>query len=421
MTLVYATLTLVCASVLVVGITWGQREGSRGGAERAQTTTVDSITPQRCANEGIDEEPLCLKLGLAVDGRTATIARRGFDLSVGDEVLVRVPATGTTASYAGPVRTDVLPWALLVLVGICALVMGWQGIRAVLALCASVLVLLVYTVPGLIGSAPPALVIAATAILLVVGSMLITHGAGPITTIAGASCALSTLLVLGLGELVFDAAHITGAESEEVGFLLAAHPDVSARGLLLAGTVFAVIGVLDDLAVSQVSTVSALLSARPGTSTGELVARALRVGRDHATAAVNTLAFAYVGTSIGLLVLAADSRDPLLVDLNNPLLLGPLLALVLGTVFVLLTVVLVTSISSIVLTHDRLVIAEAHACHDHGEPTEGGAVAPGRADADVSSAPSAHHRLVREDEAEGVPTTDGPTPGNGGDGLKGSR
>ena len=64
---------------------------------------------------------------------------------------------------------------------------------------------------------------------------------------------------------------------------------------MLAGIVIGALGVLDDVTVSQASTVLALRGANPELGFRELFARSLRVGRDHVSATVNTLVLAYVG------------------------------------------------------------------------------------------------------------------------------
>ena len=63
----------------------------------------------------------------------------------------------------------------------------------------------------------------------------------------------------------------------------------------------AALGVLDDLTVSQASTVLALRRANPSPGFGELFA-APSVGHDHIAATVNTLVLAYAGASLPVLL-----------------------------------------------------------------------------------------------------------------------
>jgi uncharacterized membrane protein len=72
--------------------------------------------------------------------------------------------------------------------------------------------------------------------------------------------------------------------------------------------VIGALGVLDDVTISQASTVMALRRANPGLAFRRLGELALDVGRDHVSATVNTLVLAYVGASLPILLLfsAAD-------------------------------------------------------------------------------------------------------------------
>jgi hypothetical protein len=83
---------------------------------------------------------------------------------------------------------------------------------------------------------------------------------------------------------------------------------VDMRGLLLAGIIIGALGVLDDVTVTQASTVAEL--APTATSRLELYRSATRIGRAHVASAVNTIVLAYAGASLPLLLLVtAGGRD----------------------------------------------------------------------------------------------------------------
>jgi YibE/F-like protein len=90
---------------------------------------------------------------------------------------------------------------------------------------------------------------------------------------------------------------LTGLAPEEATLLNLNVTDVSLDGLLVAGMVIGALGVLDDVTVSQASTVLALRAAAPAQRFGELCRSALIVGRDRVSATVSTLVLAYVGSS----------------------------------------------------------------------------------------------------------------------------
>lgn len=111
--------------------------------------------------------------------------------------------------------------------------------------------------------------------------------------------AAALLLTALLALLAVELAAITGFSSEEANLLLA-QPDstLSVHGLVLAGIIIAALGVLDDVTISQASTVLALRRANPALGARRLFGEAMAVGRDHLGATVNTLVLAYVGASL---------------------------------------------------------------------------------------------------------------------------
>jgi uncharacterized membrane protein len=67
--------------------------------------------------------------------------------------------------------------------------------------------------------------------------------------------------------------------------------------------VLAGIGVLNDVTITQASAVWELRGADPTMPARTLFTRAMRIGRDHIASTVYTIAFAYVGTALALLLL----------------------------------------------------------------------------------------------------------------------
>lgn len=82
-------------------------------------------------------------------------------------------------------------------------------------------------------------------------------------------------------------------------------------GLLVAGIVIGALGVLDDVTVTQVAAVEELRVANPDMAPGALYRAALRIGRDHVAATVNTLVLAYVGASLPLMLLFIEGNRSL--------------------------------------------------------------------------------------------------------------
>lgn len=247
------------------------------------------------------------------------LGAQGFDPDVDPSDGVRVtkapepppgaePVTGTGYSlYDFERRTPMLLLAgLFVLVVL--LFARLRGALSLLGLAFSLALVLLFVVPSILDGNSPLAVAVTGSLAIALVTIPLAHGGGPKSISALLGTAASLLLTAGLAVIFTEATHLTGLSSEEAVFLQIGQADLSLQGLLLAGMVIGALGVLDDVTISQASTVLALRHANPGMGFRELFTRALQVGRDHVSATVNTLVLAYVGAALPILLVfsAAD-------------------------------------------------------------------------------------------------------------------
>lgn len=102
------------------------------------------------------------------------------------------------------------------------------------------------------------------------------------------------------------------------------------------------LGVLDDVSITQASVVQELKGANNSLSVYELYQRSIRVGRDHVGSLVNTLALAYVGAALPLVLLFATSTAPLGFTLNQEVIAAELARIIVGSIGIILAVPLTT-------------------------------------------------------------------------------
>lgn len=198
-------------------------------------------------------------------------------------------------------RTPMLWLAIL----FCVLVILFGRMRGVLALIGlgfSLLLVVKFVIPALIDGRSPVAVAIVGSFAVMLLTILLAHGAEPKSLAAILGTAVSLLATILIAVSATEVAHLTGFSSEEANLLLASRPDLSLEGLVLAGMVIGALGVLDDVTVSQASTVMALHKANPSQGVRQLYRGALSVGRDHVAATVNTLVLAYVGASLPILL-----------------------------------------------------------------------------------------------------------------------
>jgi uncharacterized membrane protein len=201
------------------------------------------------------------------------------------------------------------PMLVLTLIFVAAVVLfaRLRGALSLLGLGLSLAVVLLFIVPAILDGSSPLAVAVVGSLAVALITIPLAHGGGPKSLAALLGTAASLLLTAGLALIFTEASHLTGFSSEEASFLQLTGADISLEGLLLAGMVVGALGVLDDVTVSQASTVLALRGANPGLSFRELFGRALRVGRDHVSATVNTLVLAYVGASLPVLLIFSSA------------------------------------------------------------------------------------------------------------------
>ena len=198
-------------------------------------------------------------------------------------------------------------WPLVALAVVFAVVIvavaRWRGLLALVGIVVAFLVLVVFLLPALRDGAPavPVALVASAAILYAV--IYLAHGVNLRTSAALLGTLSSLLLAAGLSWAAVDLAHLTGLSDDQNSQVSAYLGNVSISGLLLAGFIVGSLGVLNDVTVTQASTVFELAEVGDGTSRRTIFLGAMRVGRDHIASTVYTLVLAYAGSALPLLLL----------------------------------------------------------------------------------------------------------------------
>ena len=179
----------------------------------------------------------------------------------------------------------------------------WRGLLALVGIVVAFLVLVVFLLPALRDGAPalPVALVASAVILYAV--IYLAHGVNLRTSAALLGTLSSLLLAAGLSWAAVDLAHLTGLSDDQNSQVSAYLGNVSISGLLLAGFIIGSLGVLNDVTVTQASTVFELAHLGGDTTRRAIFLGAIRVGRDHIASTVYTLVLAYAGTSLPLLLL----------------------------------------------------------------------------------------------------------------------
>jgi uncharacterized membrane protein len=242
----------------------------------------------------------------------------------------------------------------------------WQGIRSLVGLGLSFVVIIGFVVPAILRGHSPVAVAVTGAMAIMLISLYLSHGTGPKTTAAVVGTALALGLTAALSIAFVAAASLTGLASDEAQFASFAVGGLSLRGLLLAGIIIGGLGVLDDVTMSQASLVTELHQANPTAGMAALVAGALRVGRDHIAATVNTLFLAYAGAALPSLILFVTGQDSLGTVATTEVVAVEVVRALCGSVGLIAAVPLTTVLAALVATEEAQpghTDATAHGVH----------------------------------------------------------
>lgn len=237
-----------------------------------------------------------------------------------------------------PDRSGVLILLTVLFVAVAVLVAGMAGLRSLFALAASFALIIFGMVPALSAGYHPVFTSVGFGIAILALSMFMTHGVNRPTGIALLGSFAALVAAAALANFSVVAAKLTGLASDEAAYLnFATAGAIDLTGLLLGGILVGIIGILNDVSVSQVHTVAELNDANPTLSRAQVWRRAMKVGKEHMGAVVNTLPLAYAGVSLPLLLLFSESSAPLSFIINREVFAAEIIRALAGSIGLMLS------------------------------------------------------------------------------------
>ena len=271
---------------------------------------------------------------------------------VGDELVINYGKDfeGNDSFYITDyVRRSALLWLFVIFV-IAAVAIGrWQGMTSLFGMGISFLVIFKFILPKIYAGNDPVQIAILGSLVIIPATFLLSHGVNKKTVIAVIGTLISLVVTGILANAFVEASKLTGFASEEAGFLQAYKPGlINIKGLLLAGIIIGVLGVLDDITISQSAIVQQLKVANPKLKAGELYKKAMAVGKDHIASMVNTLVLVYTGAALPLLLLFIDNPHPFSEVVNYEIIADEVVRTLVGSIGLILAVPITTFIASLV-------------------------------------------------------------------------
>ncbi|QCO97618.1 YibE/F family protein [Arthrobacter sp. 24S4-2] len=283
---------------------------------------------------------------------------KSHGVKVGDDIryLNLSNAQGASGGQGSPayifvdfVRTmPIILLAILYAVVVIA-VARWRGLRALIGLVGAYAVLVSFMLPGLVEGKPPLLLALVGSTVIMIGVLYFAHG----FTARTSTALLGTMFGLGITALLAawatDAANLAGVGSHDAATLANISDNISISGIILCGLIISGLGVLNDVTITQSSAVWELYELAPETGARQLFSSAMRIGRDHIASTVYTIAFAYAGAALPILIIVMLYDRPLGEALTSAELSEEVIRTLVGSVGLVLAIPVTTLIAVLVV------------------------------------------------------------------------
>ncbi len=363
-------------SVVLLGTPVAAQTVHQEFQERVTARVLEVVSERERAITGTDATTTVqeLRIELTAGERAGEVVRLENDIVVlgpGDRIFVNRLVAIDGSEYI--VFTDMerrpqLVYLALLFVALVVIFAGWQGLRALGSLGVSIIAIGALLVPALLAGYSPIWSSFGIAGVVLAITLFITHGINPRSVIAfigtfgavGVTCVLAAVTVQQM--------RLTGFASDAAVYLnFSTGGSLDFAGLLLGSIIIGLLGVLDDVSITQAAVVQELRAANPSFGFTELYQRAIRVGRSHVGSLVNTLALAYIGAALPLVLLFAQTESSIWVTLNQEVIAAELVRIMVGSIGLILAVPFTTAMAAWYFKDRKIAVDESihHCGHYH--------------------------------------------------------
>lgn len=343
----------------------------------AQELRIDTVTTEKGKVMEVLSEDTRIISGLDLPQTIQTIRAqvltgesKGTDLVIENDYLmlekgdvfyfiknVRAEDGAVTYFVSEPDRIPVLAGLLVLFLIAVFWVGGKQGIRGLVTLVGSLVLIMGVFLPGLLRGFPPVLASLVVSALIIVLGSYVTHGKNKTTHAAVVGMLLTIVITSLLAWVAVSAGKLSGLSSDEAVYLTVnTRGSIDMAGLLLGGILIGLLGILYDVAIGQAVAVEELGSAGAHLSPKEIYRRALRMGREHIGALVDTLAIVYVGAALPLLLLFfmnGTGSAGVLEILNREVFAEEIVRILVGSIGLIIAVPITTLIATRMLINKK--------------------------------------------------------------------
>lgn len=292
-------------------------------------------------------------------GKTLLVENGKYDQSgvliynTGDKIVLNVVrdlSGKETITITDYVRRTPLLFLLLIFVVLAVVVGGKRGFTSIMGMVVTFAILFLAVLPQVLRGVNPVMITILAATFIVPVTFSLAHGFNKKTLCAIAGTFISLFITGFLAAMFVNSAHLSGFASEEASYLNVAKSGlIDIQGLLLAGIIIGLLGILQDITISQAAIVFQLKEANDKLKFSSLFKRAMDVGRDHIASMSNTLILVYAGASLPLLLLFLTNPLPFSAVVNFEIIAEEIVRTLISSIGLILAVPITTALTALVV------------------------------------------------------------------------
>lgn len=276
------------------------------------------------------------------DGSLVEVNTSGGEVGVGTLVYLEYFPEQDIYNFLTVQRNIPLIVILAIFIVSILILAGRKGIRSLASLAISIALLFFVLVPLLLSGVDPLLVTVLCGLGVLSLSIFLTHGLNYQSFVSFAGSFGSILVALVLILIVNEYSLLTGLINDEIQYLsFEMENTLNLVRIISASIVVGILGVLDDITITQVAVVRELSGDKTMTRY-QIFQKALRVGKDHVASLVNTLVFAYVGATLPMIMFISLLEIPFYILLSQEFIFIEIMRSLIGAIALTLAVPLTT-------------------------------------------------------------------------------
>jgi uncharacterized membrane protein len=278
---------------------------------------------------------------------SSQIESNPFDINpkIGDIILLYGNEINGERMYSiqGFWHLDMLIFWMILLV-IAILLFGKnQGIKSLASLFVSLFIIFYLYIPALQNGESPLFWAILCSFLISIFTLPLIHGFSLKAVISILGTTVGIIIAVILSGIMIFFSNFNGLGTEEMRLLTAQNIHINPTGILFSGIIIGALGAIMDVAVSISSGLQEVKEHKPKISRKELFISGMNIGKDILGSMLNTLIFAYIGTSVGVILLVSHTNTPLIEFLNYGFVAEEIIRAIIGS-FGLMVSIPVTAI-----------------------------------------------------------------------------